>query len=69
MPVTSTGDAILRGIMLVLGVSLAAWALWLETRPNNTELGCLWYPLVIIVFSLIIGGVAGPQAAVDAWRR
>lgn len=68
MPVTSTADAILRGVMLVLGAGLTGWAIWLETRPNTTELGCLWYPLAIIVLSLIVGGVAGPQAAVEAWH-
>lgn len=69
----TTPEAILRVASLVLGVALLAGDLLLvfkaATRSDDGEVGCLpWVAAVFAGFvavALILGGLAGPQAAVD----
>lgn len=70
MPVLTVADAILRGIFLILGVGIGVALLVLRQRAKDEdfEWGCLPILMMLLALTLVIGGVAGPEAARDWWN-
>lgn len=71
----TTAEAILRGISLVCGAALMAFTVWVVLRASGSgdsdDLGCFAIIVAIAAgmagITMVIGGIAGPEAAAAWW--
>lgn len=65
----TTQDLVMRIALLVLGVGLGVALLVLQLRAGDEDaLGCLGILLGLLALTLVVGGIAGPEAAAELWR-